>query len=90
MTRTVTLKELRPRLPRVIEAVGERMDRFVVTRRGHPAAVILGIDDYEGMLETLEILKDKPLMKRLRKAKADARAGRVRSLADVHRDLGLL
>lgn len=90
MTRTVNLKELRPRLPRVMEAVDKRLDRFVVTKRGHPMAVILSVDDYEGMLETIEILQDKTLLKRLRKAQAEARSGKTRSLEEVHRRLAAL
>jgi prevent-host-death family protein len=90
VTKTVNLKELRPRLPRVMEAVDKRLDRFVVTKRGHPMAVILSVDDYEGLLETIAVLQDKRLMKRLRKAQAEARAGRTRSLDEVHRRLATL
>ncbi|MCX5796332.1 MAG: type II toxin-antitoxin system Phd/YefM family antitoxin [Elusimicrobia bacterium] len=90
MTRHITLKELRPRLPQVMQAIDQKMDRFIVTRRGKPAAVIMGLDDYEGLLETLEILSDKPAVKRLKQAEADLRAGRSRSLDEVRRELDAL
>ena len=56
MQYTVNLKDLRPRLPRVMEAVDGKMDRYVVTKRGHPMAVIISLDDYEGLLETVEFI----------------------------------
>ncbi len=39
------------------------------------AAVLIGIEDYEDMVETLEILSDKHLMKRLSKAKEEVGQG---------------
>lgn len=89
MTKTVSLKELRPELPKVMRAVDERMDRFFVTRRGHPFAVILSLDDYEGLLETIEILGDKKLMARLKKAEKEVREGKTRPLNEIRRSLGL-
>ncbi|MFA6028295.1 MAG: type II toxin-antitoxin system Phd/YefM family antitoxin [Elusimicrobiota bacterium] len=88
MIRYVNLKDLRPKLPKVMEAVHCRLDRYVVTKRGKPVAVVISPDDYEGMLETLDILEDKAGLQRLRRAKREAKDGRTRSLADIRRDLG--
>jgi len=68
MTKTMTLKELRPELPKVIEQIDQKLDRYVITKRGKPVAVMLGVDDYESLIETLDITADKDTMKRLRKA----------------------
>ena len=88
MNRTINLKDLRPRLPRVIDDIDHRMDRYIVTRRGDPKAIMMSIDDFEGLVETLEILQDKSGLKRLRKAEREANAGRVRSLKEIDKDLG--
>ncbi|MFC1522036.1 type II toxin-antitoxin system Phd/YefM family antitoxin [Elusimicrobiota bacterium] len=90
MTRTLNLKELRPKLPQVMEAIDKKLDRYVVTKRGHPLAVILSIEDYEGMLETMEIMRDKAALKRIRKAQEHVRRGKTRSLEEIHRKLGIL
>lgn len=90
MSRTVTLKELRPNLPKIMEGVDKRMERYVVTKRGHPLAIILSVDDFEGILETLEILQDKTLMRRLKKAEKDIKHGKGDSLEKIHRSLGLV
>ena len=46
-------------------------------------AVILSEEDYEGLLETLELLSLPGMRKSIREAKADIRAGRTKSLKDI-------
>ena len=87
MIRHITLKELRPKLPSVMSMIDKRMDRYIVTKRGKPVAVILSPDDYEGLIETLEIMSDPALMKRIKQAERDVKAGRTRSLEEIHRSL---
>jgi prevent-host-death family protein len=90
MTKTVTLKELRPNLPKIIQAVDKQMERYIITQRGLPKAIILSLDDFEGILETLEILQDKAGLSRLKKAEREAKAGKTRSLKEIHRDLSIV
>ena len=88
MNRTINLRDLRPKLPQVIDAIDTRMDRFIVLRHGDPKAIMMGIDDYEGLLETLDILQDKAGIKRLKKAEKEVAEGRVRTLEEIDRKLG--
>jgi len=90
MTKNVSLKSLRPRLPKIMAEVDSKMDRFIITKRGKPVALLMSIDDYESMLETLDILSNTHLMKRLKKAKADIKAGRLKSLDSIERELGIV
>ena len=46
-------------------------------------AVILSEEDYEGLLETLELLSVPGMRRSIREAKADIRAGRTKSLRDI-------
>lgn len=85
MTRTIPLKALRPGLPRVADAVESRLDRYIVTRHGHPVMMLLSPDDFDGLLETIEILSDKSSARRIRKAWREARAGKTVSLEELRR-----
>jgi len=87
MTTTITLKELRPSLPKVISRIDGRMDRYVVTKRGKPVAVMLSAADYDSLVETMEILADKEAMKGIRKGLEDIRKGRTISLEDLKKRL---
>jgi len=90
MTNTITLKELRPALPRVISRMDSRFDRFVVTRRGRPVAVMLSAQDYDSLMETIDILADSRAMAGLRKGEEDMRRGRKRPWREIKRSLGVV
>lgn len=87
MIHHITLKALRPNLPRVMEAIDKRLDRYVVTKRGRPVGVLMSPDDYEGLLETMDLLEDKAGLKRLLRAKREAKEGRTRGLEEIRRSL---
>ena len=51
-------------------------DAVAVTKNGVPAALILSMEKYEGLLETLDILSDEKTMKSLRTSMRQARRGK--------------
>lgn len=85
MTHTITLKALRPGLPKVANAVASKYDRYIVTRRGNPVMMLINPEDYEGLLETIEILSDKTSLRRIKKARKEAEAGKTVTLAELRR-----
>lgn len=90
MVQTVSLKELRPSLSKVISRIDRRLDRYVITRRGRPVAVMLSADDYESLVETLDILADRTAREGIRRGEEDIRKGRTRNWEDVKRRLAHL
>jgi len=90
MTKNITVKMLRPKLPKVIEDIDSKMDRFIITKRGRPVALMMSIDDYESLLETIDILSSKALMKRVKTAKSDIKNNNIRSLEKIERELGVI
>ena len=90
MITTMSLKELRPELPRVIARIDGKLDRYIVTKRGKPIIVMLSIEDYESLMETLDILADPKAMADLRKGEEDIRKGRTHSWAKIKASLGRL
>ena len=85
--KTITLKALRPGLPRVVDAVESKLDRYIVTRRGRPVMMLISPEDYEGLLETIEVLSDKSAAKRIRKSWKEARDGKTVSLEALRKRL---
>lgn len=82
-TRKISVSELQPQLPSVLDRVQEEQDRFVITREGREEAVLLSADDFDGLLETLEILSDSDLVRRLIEAEVEFASGGGRLLEDV-------
>ena len=69
------LTEARNRLSEIVEDVTSTGSEFVISRHGRPAAVVLGYEEYEALLETLNILSDPDTMDALAEAEADLAAG---------------
>ena len=90
MINTVSLKELRPGLPKVIARIDGKLDRYVVTRRGKPVVVMMSVEDYEALMETLDILADPKAVADLRKGEEDVRKGKTRSWSEIKASLGRL
>jgi len=90
MINTVSLKALRPELPKVISRIDGKLDRYVVTKRGKPVVVMMSIVDYDALMETLDILADPKAMAGLRQGEDDLRQGRSRSWKDIKTSLGRL
>jgi prevent-host-death family protein len=56
---TQSLATVKAHFSQVIDEVAGTHERVVVTRNGSPVAVIMAVDDYESLMETLEILSDR-------------------------------
>ena len=74
------LADVKNRLSEVVERLEREHGRVVITKHGRPAAVVISVDDLEGLEETLEVLSDKALMRRIRKAQAEIEAGEAEEL----------
>ena len=59
----------------VIDEVAGTHERVTVTKNGSPVAVILAVEDYESLMETLEILSDPKAVAEIRQAEAQMRDG---------------
>ena len=90
MITTMSLKALRPELPKVIARIDGKLDRYIVTKRGKPVIVMLSVEDYESLMETLDLLADPKAMADLRKGENDIRKGRTHSWAEIKASLGRL
>lgn len=50
---------------------------FIITKDGKAAGVLMGTEEYEGLLETLDILSNSETVRGLKRAEEDFRKGRV-------------
>jgi len=77
--RTLPLATVRDRLSSLVDEVVRTHDALTITRNGTPAAVVLSIEDYESIMETLALLNDPVDQERLTEAEASLEAGEVTS-----------
>jgi prevent-host-death family protein len=66
MTKTLSLSEVKTRLPELVAGVQDREEVVVVvTKNGRPAAILINVDEYARLKETLDVLSDPVLMKQI-------------------------
>ena len=76
MLKTLSLSEVKTRLPELVTGVQEHEEEVVVTKHGRPAAVLINVDEYTRLKETLDMLSDPVLMKQISRSKSFYRTGR--------------
>ena len=84
---TIPLASAKAKLSEVVDRVEREQDRVTITRNGRPVAMIVSLDDIEGLEETLEILSDRRLMRKVRAGIAAAEKGDTVSLVDIEKRL---
>ena len=80
---TLSLADARANLSKLIESAVTTHERFEVTRNGDRVAVLMSADDYDSLLETLDILSNPEEMENIRQGMAEIAAGDVVSAEEV-------
>jgi prevent-host-death family protein len=82
----ISVSTAKATLLEVLRRIEERRANVVITKNGMPKAVLLPYKDFEGLLETIDILADSRAMKGIKKGLKDIKSGRVVSLSKAFKD----
>ena len=80
---TITVTTAKSRLLSLLRRAHDLHESYSITHNGRPYAIILNNDDYEGLLETNNILKDKALTRNLLRSLKNADDGKTLSFDQV-------
>ncbi len=64
----LSVNKARNKLSDLIRRSRHRQEVIAITRDGVPSAVLLSMDQFEGLMETIEILSDQKSMRALRRS----------------------
>ena len=70
----------------ILKAMEEEYTTIMVTRNGKPVGVMMTLDRYESLLETIEILSDKKILRTLKASQKDFKSGKVYTHKEVWQD----
>jgi antitoxin YefM len=73
----IPVTQAKKELLEIVKQMGEEDITVAVTKNGVPVSVLMSADRYESLLETIEILADRPVIKALARASRDFQAGKV-------------
>lgn len=76
---TLSLADARAQFSKLVQAAASTHERFEVTRNGQRVAVLLAADDYDALLETVEVLGDAPTVRAIGEGLGDLEAGALSS-----------
>jgi antitoxin YefM len=65
------LADVKNRLSEVVDRLEREHGRVVITKHGHPAAVVISVEDLESLEETLDVMGSAPLLDDIREALAE-------------------
>jgi len=89
MIQTLPITEARKNLTNLVNAAKNKLDEYVITVNGSPAAVLISAAEYDSWKETMEIMADPTLVAAIREGEEDIKAGRYYDWEDVKKELGL-
>jgi antitoxin YefM len=80
---TQSLAAVKAHFSQVIDEVSGTHERVTITKNGSPVAVLLAVEDYESLVETLEILSDPEARSAIRQAETEMAGGEIYDEAQV-------
>ncbi len=80
---TIPASKAKAYFSELLRRVIDYHESFAITRRGKMAGVLIGIEEYENLIETLEILSDSELMESIKTGLKDEKAGRIHTHEEV-------
>ena len=69
------LAVVKNRLSEVVERLEREHGRVVITKHGHPAAVVMSVEDLESLEESLDVMGSEGLLADIREALAELAVG---------------
>ena len=79
-TITLPVSEAKQRFTEIVKGAEELYDRYIITKNGKEAAVVMSAEEYESLLETLDILANKKEVQAIAEGVAHARRKETISL----------
>ncbi len=87
MRRTIPLAKAKAELSALVDEVDRTYERIIITRNGTDTAVLLSAEEYEGLLETLDLQQSPDEEAGIAKAEKQAKSGRTISFTTLKKRL---
>lgn len=79
----LSVSKARNELLPIIRSISKNHKKYVLSYHGHPAAIVMDLEEYKGLLETVHLLKDPEMVKGIKEAERDIKKGRTYSIKEV-------
>lgn len=86
---TLSASKARSNFYTILDEVSQKLKRFVITRRGSVQAVVMHPEEVEAWEETMEVMANKRLVRDIKIAEKERRAGKGTTEKELLRELGI-
>ena len=77
---TLPVTEVRKKLFQIVEEVDKAGTHYIITEKGKAKAVIVSVEEFESLVETIEVMNEFPdLDKDIKEFEADIKSGRYKT-----------
>lgn len=83
ISKTLTVTQAKKKFLELVEGIENMREMITLTRNGIPTTIMMSLEDYESLLETLEILASPHIMKSLKKSRNQRLKGKLLTDAEV-------
>lgn len=88
MINTLPITKARQELPKLVDNASKKLDEYIITVNGTPAAVLMSVQEYESWKETIDIMSDSKLMKSIKEGEKEIEEGKGIDWEDAKKELG--
>lgn len=89
MTHTLPITKAREELTTLVNNANKKLEEYVITVNGSPAAVLISAAQYDSWIETNDIMSDIKLLNAIKQGEKEIDEGKGIPWEDVKRDLNL-
>lgn len=89
MIKTLPITKAREELTSLVENASKKLDEYIITVNGTPAAVLMSAAEYDSWKETTEILSDPSLVRAIKEGEEDIKKGKFKDWEEVKKELKL-
>ena len=85
---TLSISEARKKIFKIAKEVQKPSNYYTLTEKGRPKAVLMSADEFESLMENLEILNNPEIMNDIKKAEEEYKRGDYVILNKFKKELG--
>ncbi len=89
MLKILPITKAREDLPKIVGRAKRLLRKYVITVNGVPEAVLMSHDEYESLMETLDILSEPGALDDIKKAQKELKKGKYVTLEELKLELGI-
>ncbi|MCK5229488.1 MAG: type II toxin-antitoxin system Phd/YefM family antitoxin [Desulfobulbaceae bacterium] len=79
----VPITQAKNKLLDMVRAIHDSDKAIAITKNGVPKAILISIEKFEGLLETIEILADDDARAQIKQSREDVKQGRLVDMKEV-------